>query len=84
MWTRKLQIVSGFEIELVYVFVSAIALFVVGFIVFGLSREWFLLAGKSVWLECPFCKKRWRAGPEKALGLCPYCRQLVHPRLVDR
>jgi hypothetical protein len=84
LWTQKLQIVSGIEFELVYLLVTAIAMFAVGLIVFALSREWLLLAGKNVWLECPFCKKRWRTSPEKALVLCPYCRQLVHPRLVDK
>jgi hypothetical protein len=84
LWTRKLQIFSGVELELVYVFVAAMAMFAVGFTVFALSREWLLLAGKTVWLECPFCKKRWRTSPEKAPVLCPHCRQLVHPRLVDR
>lgn len=83
LWTEKLDFIQGVEFRLAYLVVLAMAMFVVGLMVFGLSREWFLLAGKTVWLQCPFCRKRWRTSPDKALVHCPYCRQLVHPILVD-
>lgn len=83
LWTEKLDFIQDVKFKPIYLTALAIAMFVAGFVVFGLSREWFLLAGKTVWMQCPFCRKRWRTTPEKALVHCPHCRQLVHPTIVD-
>ena len=83
LWNKTLDFIPGVELKLVYLIVFASATLVAGFIVFGLSRKWFLLEGKNSTLQCPWCRKRWRTSPDKALVLCPYCRQLVHPILVD-
>jgi uncharacterized Zn-finger protein len=83
LWTETLVFLPGVEFKLVYLMVLAAALLVTGFVVFGLSRKWFLLGGTSSWLQCPFCRKRWRTSPDKALVHCPYCNHLVHPVLVD-
>jgi hypothetical protein len=83
LWNETLDLIPGVEFKLVYLMVSASALLVVGFVVFGLSRKWFMLGGKNSLLQCPWCRKRWRTSPDKALVLCPYCNQLVHPILVD-
>jgi hypothetical protein len=83
LWSVTLDFVPGVEFKLVYLVVFASVMLVTGVIVFGLSRKWFVLGGKDSLLQCPWCKKRWRSSPDKALILCPYCRQLVHPILVD-
>jgi DNA-directed RNA polymerase subunit RPC12/RpoP len=78
------DLVPGFELRLVYVFVLADAMLIVGVTVWALSRQWILVPGKTVWYECPFCKKKWRATGDRALVHCPHCRQLVHPKLTRR
>jgi hypothetical protein len=83
LWNKTLDFIPGVELKLAYLIVFASATLVAGFTVFGLSRKWFLLEGKNSTLQCPWCRKRWRTSPDKALVLCPYCRQLVHPILVD-
>jgi len=83
LWTETLIFLPGVEFKLIYLAVFATAMMVSGFVVFGLSREWFLLGGKDSWLQCPFCRKRWRTSADKALVHCPYCNHLVHPVLVD-
>jgi hypothetical protein len=83
LWSETLDFFPGVEFKLVYLMVFASAMLVAGFVVFGLSRQWFVLGGKNSLLECPWCRKRWRSSPEKALVLCPHCRQLVHPVLVN-
>jgi len=83
LWTENLGFVPGVEFKLIYLIVLATAMLFTGFMVFRLSRKRFLLRGTNSWLQCPFCKKRWRTGPDKALVHCPYCRQLVHPVLVE-
>ncbi|MGQ9565721.1 MAG: hypothetical protein ACUVT5_04160 [Candidatus Bathyarchaeales archaeon] len=83
LWSETLSFVPWVEFKLAYLVVFASVMLVVGFIVFGLSRRWFVLGGKNSLLQCPWCNKRWRSSPDKALVLCPHCRQLVHPTLVD-
>jgi uncharacterized Zn-finger protein len=83
LWTETLGFLPGVEFKLVYLMVLAAVLLVSGFVVFGLSRKWFPLGGTNSWLQCPFCRKRWRTSPDKALVHCPYCNHLVHPVLVD-
>jgi hypothetical protein len=83
LWTEQLVFLPGVEFKLVYLIVLSTAMLIAAFVVFALSRQWILLGRKDSWVECPFCKQRWRTSPVIALGLCPHCRQLVHPRLVD-
>ena len=83
LWTEKLDFFPGVEFKLVYLIVLSMAMLITALIVFGLSRQWLLLGRKDSWVQCPFCRKRWRTSPDKALGLCPHCRQLIHPKLVD-
>jgi len=83
LWTEQLVFLSGVEFKLAYLVVLSTAMLITAFLVFALSRQWILLGRKGSWVECPFCKKRWRTSAVTALGLCPHCRQLVHPRLVD-
>jgi len=83
LWNETFDFIPGVEFKLVYPLVFASAMLVAGFIVFSLSRKWFMLGGKNSLLQCPWCRKRWRTSPDKALVLCPHCRQLVHPTLVD-
>ncbi|HVP40547.1 MAG TPA: hypothetical protein VMS95_01170 [Candidatus Krumholzibacteriaceae bacterium] len=83
LWTETLVFLPGVEFKLVYLVVLAVALLVTGFSVFWWSRKWFSLGGSNSWLQCPFCQKRWRTSPDKALVHCPYCNHLVHPVLVE-
>jgi len=83
LWNEAFDLIPGVEFKLVYLMVFASAMFVTGFIVFGRSRQWFMLGGNKSLLQCPWCRKKWRTNPQKALVLCPYCRQLVHPILAD-
>jgi len=84
LWTEKLDFISGLEFKLVYLIIIGDVMLVSGVIVWILSRQWFLLPGKTVWFQCPFCKKKWRSIRDKALVHCPHCRQLVHPTMVER
>ncbi|MEM2465852.1 MAG: hypothetical protein QXZ47_00915 [Candidatus Bathyarchaeia archaeon] len=59
-------------------------LFITGVVLWLLSRQWFFVPGAAVWFECPFCKKKWRSIGDKALVHCPYCRQLVHPKIAEK
>jgi uncharacterized Zn-finger protein len=83
LWVEKLVLLPGVEFELVYLVAFSVAMLIAALIVFGLSRQWLPLGGRDSRVECPFCRKHWRTSPDKALGICPYCRQLVHPKLVD-
>ena len=83
LWNETLDFIPGVEFKLAYLMVFGSAMLVTGFIVFGLSRKWFLVGGRKSLLQCPWCKKRWRTSPDKALVHCPYCRQLVHPVLTE-
>jgi hypothetical protein len=83
LWAEKLVFLPGVEIKLVYLVVLSSAMIIAAFVVLALSRQWLPLGSNNSWVECPFCKKRWRTSPDKALGFCPHCRQLIHPKLVD-
>jgi len=84
LWEENLQLVPGLEFKLVYLIILGDVMLVSGVVIWLLGRQWFYLPGETVLLECPFCKKRWRSSPEKGLVHCPYCRQLVHPRMARR
>jgi hypothetical protein len=84
LWTENLSFASWFEFKLVYLFIFGDVMLIVGVILWILSRQWFLLPGKTVWYQCPFCKKKWKSTGDKALVHCPYCRQLVHPQITEK
>lgn len=83
LWTEKLDFIHGLEFKLVYLFILGDVMIVSGVIIWALSRQWLLIPGKTVWFQCPFCKKKWRSSGDKALVHCPHCRQLVHPTMVE-
>lgn len=83
LWTENVNVGSLIEFKLVYLVIFGDVALVLGFILWLLSRQWLVVPGKSVWYECPFCKKKWKAVGDKALVHCPYCRQLVHPKITE-
>jgi len=83
LWSEKLDLMSGLEFTLMYLFIFGDVMLIVGVATWVLSRQWFLLPGKTVWYRCPFCKKKWKSTEDKALVHCPRCLQLVHPTLTE-
>ena len=84
LWTEKLNFVPEVEFRLVSLFILGDAMLVLGVGVYVLSVQWFYLPGKVVWYRCPFCNKEWRSSGDKALVHCPFCRQLVHPTMIEK
>lgn len=83
LWEETVNIADLITFKLVYLVVFGDVALVSGFILWLLSRQWLTVPGKTIWYECPFCKKRWKAIGDKALVHCPHCRQLVHPKIVE-
>lgn len=83
LWSENLTLTSGLEFKLIYLVILGDVMLISGGVLWILSRQWFLLPGKTVWFQCPFCNKKWRSIRDKALVHCPYCRQLVHPRMTE-
>jgi len=86
LWNEMLDFIPGVEFRLVYLIVFASAMLVTGVIVFGLSRQWFLVGGEDQTLQCPWCKNYWKTkshASRPAMVLCPHCRHMVHPVFVD-
>jgi DNA-directed RNA polymerase subunit RPC12/RpoP len=83
LWTEELSLFLWFSFKLIHLVVFGDILLIAGVVLWVLSRQWFVVPGKTVWFQCPFCKKKWRSTGDKALVHCPYCRQLVHPRIVE-
>jgi len=84
LWTERLLLISGFEFKLVYLVIFGDAMLIFGVALWILSRQWFVLPGKTTWFQCPFCNKKWMSIGDKALVHCPHCRQLVHPKIVEK
>lgn len=84
LWTENLNLIPGLEFKLAYFVILGVAMLISGIIIGVLSRQWIVLPGRTVWFQCPFCNKKWRAIGDKALVHCPHCNQLVHPRIVER
>lgn len=84
LWTEKLNFIPEVEFRLVSLFILGDAMLVIGVVVYVLSVQWFYLPGKVVWYRCPFCNKEWRSSGDKALVHCPFCRQLVHPTMMEK
>jgi len=83
LWTENIIVGQVFAFKLVYLVIFGDVMLVVGFILWLLSCQWLVVPGKNVWYQCPFCKKKWKAVGDKALVHCPYCRQLVHPKIAE-
>ena len=83
LWVEEIDLIPSVEFKLTYLVVLAGALLCLGVGVIAFSRQWFFLPGKTMKLQCPFCKKLWRAGYNRGQVLCPHCRHLVHPRTVE-
>jgi len=84
LWSEQLDFIPSIEFKLAYVIILGAVLLVSGIVIWALSRQWFYLPGETMWLQCPFCKRQWRTKGDKALVHCPYCRQLVHPKLIEK
>ncbi len=84
LWTEKISIAPWFEFKLIYLVILGDAMLISGVILWILSRQWLLIPGKTVWFQCPFCKKKWKSTGDKALVHCPHCRQLVHPTITEK
>jgi len=84
LWSENLTLTPGLEFKLIYLVILGDVMLISGVLLWILSRQWFLLPGNSVWFQCPFCNKKWRSLRDKALTHCPYCHQLVHPKLTEK
>ncbi|MEM3442825.1 MAG: hypothetical protein QXM86_03065 [Candidatus Bathyarchaeia archaeon] len=84
LWTEKISIMSWLEFKLIYLIILGNAMLISGATILILSRQWLLIPAKTVWFQCPFCKKKWRSTGDKALVHCPHCRQLVHPTITEK
>jgi DNA-directed RNA polymerase subunit RPC12/RpoP len=84
LWSEKLVLTPGLEFKLVYLVILGDVMLISGVVLWILSRQWFLLPGNTVWFQCPFCKKKWRSIKDKALTHCPYCNQLIHPKITEK
>jgi len=84
LWTEKLNFIPEVEFRLVFLFILGDAMLVLGVVVYVLSVQWFYLPGKVVWYRCPFCNKEWRSSGDRALVHCLFCRQLVHPTMIEK
>ncbi len=84
LWTEELNFTPAVEFRLVSLFILGDAMLVLGVVVYVLSVQWFYLPGKVVGYRCPFCDKEWRSSGDRALVHCPFCRQLVHPTMVEK
>jgi len=84
LWRENLEFLPGIQFKLVYLAALGTGMLIAGAVILALSRQWLLLAGEKSLFKCPFCGKRWKASPDKALVHCPHCRQLIHPQLVEK
>jgi DNA-directed RNA polymerase subunit RPC12/RpoP len=84
LWTENLPLASGFEVKLIYLVILGDVMLISGVILWILSRQWLIIPGKTVWFQCPFCNKKWKSIRDKALVHCPYCNQLIHPKMADK
>ncbi|MEM2666678.1 MAG: hypothetical protein QXV65_02895 [Candidatus Bathyarchaeia archaeon] len=83
LWEENINVLNLITFKLIYLVIFGDIALVLGFVLWLLSRQWFTVPGKTTWYECPFCRKKWKAVGDKALVHCPYCRQLVHPKIVE-
>jgi hypothetical protein len=81
LWTAQLVFPFGIRLQLIYVGISGVVLFFGGIIVLLLSEKWFIFAGETVLLTCPYCKNHWRTSRAKGWVECPHCRQFIQPQV---
>jgi DNA-directed RNA polymerase subunit RPC12/RpoP len=84
LWSENLTLIPGLEFKLIYLVILGDVMLISGVVLWILSRQWLLLPGKTVWFQCPFCNKKWRSLRDKALIHCPYCNQLIHPKITEK
>ena len=83
LWVEEIDLVPSVKFKLTYLVIHGGALLGLGVGVIAFSRQWFFLPETTMKLQCPFCKKFWRAGYDRGQILCPHCRHLVHARIVE-
>ena len=83
LWEEQLILTHDIEFKLAYFVILAVATLISGIAVLMFSRQKFFLPGKTMKLQCPFCKKKWRAGYPRGQVTCPHCRHSVHPRMIE-
>ncbi|UCE96232.1 MAG: hypothetical protein JSV51_01080 [Candidatus Bathyarchaeota archaeon] len=83
LWTGQFNLISGIEVKPMYLIILSVTALIFGMAVFAFSRQRFFLPGKNFKLQCPFCKKYWKAGYDRGQVSCPHCRHLVHPKLAE-
>lgn len=84
LWSEKLTLIPEVEFSLIYLFILGDIMLISGVVLWVLSRQWLLIPGMTVWFQCPFCNKKWRSISDKALVHCPYCNQLIHPKMTEK
>jgi hypothetical protein len=82
LFTGQLSFIPGVEFQPLYLVILAVLTLGCALAVFLFSRQKFLLPGRTMQLECPFCKKRWDASYDGGQVLCPHCHHLVHPKMT--
>jgi hypothetical protein len=84
LFTGQLSFIPGVEFQPLYLVILAAITLGCALPVFLFSRQKFLLPGRPMQLECPFCKKQWHARYDRGQVLCPHCHHLVHPKMTPR
>ncbi|MBS7616459.1 hypothetical protein KEJ45_04600 [Candidatus Bathyarchaeota archaeon] len=84
LWIEEIVIINVVTFKLIYLVAFGDIMLILGVILWLLSRQWLVVPGKTVCYQCPFCKKKWKSTGDKALVHCPYCNQLVHPKIAEK
>ena len=82
--TEQVEIASTVTVKLSYLSIIGAIFLVLGIVIIAFSRQIFYLSGKSVLLQCPYCKNQWRTSRAKGWAECPHCRQFVQPQVTKR
>lgn len=81
LWTAELDSGLGIRFKLMEITILGTALLALGIFVTLLSRQVFH-AGKYIFLQCPFCKNRWKATRARTWAKCPHCNKFIQPIIV--
>ncbi|HUV98281.1 MAG TPA: hypothetical protein VMW14_02125 [Candidatus Paceibacterota bacterium] len=84
LFTGQLSFVPSVEFRPLYLVILAVITLSCALAVFLFSRQKFLLPGRTMQLECPFCKKHWHASYDRGQVLCPHCHHLIHPKMTPQ
>ncbi len=82
LWAGQFSLFSAVEFKPLYLLILATIMLSSATAIFFFSRQKFLLPGKTIRLQCPFCKKHWHARYDRGQVLCPHCQHLVHPKMA--